>query len=405
MDRSKRFFPNDGTLISFDPEREIPLHLALLVTKYPPSKSTFCNADGQPRKYALYGFFAGTLSVAHGLFMISLPDCAYANTPIEGALPIEWAERYLKCAEEMIPLIPEEPAGPRSSGISFTLVCYSAIAAVIRKDPQHVSDMASYVSAVVTDDDEPPYDEWICGRAGFLYLLRLVALHLPQHAHLIPTSANEEVIEALLRRSPDKPDPWRFLGGIYLGLGHGWMGIITQILLSDPKQSSLCRPWIVHLINEQLPDGNWNKFVESPDHKDNNASDWLQIGHGAPGMVVGLMAIRPIYDSAGDREMVDSIDNAIVKAQDVIWARGSLTKESCLQHGAAGNSLVLLDRKRKATFLAQSTARFMEPKLANGSLEASSSPYGLHRGLVGTIWAMIEYERNRSGVMPSFNDA
>jgi len=31
-------------------------------------------------------------------------------------------------------------------------------------------------------------------------------------------------------------------------------------------------------------------------------------------------------------------------------------------------------------------------------------PIGLHRGLMGTIWAMCEFQAGRSGVMPTFNE-
>ena len=185
------------------------------------------------------------------------------------------------------------------------------------------------------------------------------------------------------------------------------MGILPQILLSDPSASRArqCRPWIERLIREQLDDGNWNLFVIAAENKDKNGSDLVQITHGAPGVVVALLAMRPIYAEASDDTMVASIDRAINKAQDVIWEQGLLRKESCLLHGASGNSLALLDRERQATFLAKSTNTVTEAGLADGTLEASSSPYGLHRGLMGTIFAMCEYRIGRSGIMPSFNDA
>lgn len=98
--------------------------------------------------------------------------------------------------------------------------------------------------------------------------------------------------------------------------------------------------------------------------------------------------------------MVSLIDEAVSKAQEAIWTRGLLTKESCLVDGVSGNSLAFTNMERKATFLAKSTAEVTDTGIAEGSLDPSSSPSGLRRGWMGTIWAMLEYERARSGIMP-----
>ena len=402
-----RYLRNEGVLLSFSPEKEIPTHLSVLVTKYPPELSTFTSEDGSINDLDFYGLFSGPISVAYGLFLFSLPNNSYASTSVEGKVPLEWAKLYLAIAEQLARITPQAPVKSNHCGVLNHYTAFSAVSAAITKKDEYLHDLLSYIPAVLTEkDDETPLDEWIYGRAGFLYLLRLVVAHCPSAAALISPNTTTAIISAMLKRSPDSPEPWRFSNRLYLSIGHGWFSPIVQILLSDssPDYARQFRPWIVRMLADQLPSGNWYKFVNDPECKSYQTSEFIQIGHGAPGMVLGLLAIRPVYESLGDHSICDSIDSAILKAQDIIWERGLLTKETCLQHGAAGNSLVLLDRDRKATFLANSVASVTQAGLADGSLEGSSSPSGLHRGLIGTIWAMSEYQQGRSGIFPSFND-
>jgi hypothetical protein len=145
-------------------------------------------------------------------------------------------------------------------------------------------------------------------------------------------------------------------------------------------------------------------FVDLPECASYQTEEFIQIGHGGPGMLIGLLAVHPISQILGHTEMCTRIDQAVDNAQEVIWERGLLTTEPCPQHGAPGNSLVLLDRRRKATFPCERCAEVTRVGLEDGSLDPSSSPIGLHRGLMGTIWAMCEFQAGRSGVMPTFNE-
>ena len=296
----------------------------------------------------------------------------------------------------------------RECGLMNHLIVFPAVSAIITKDTKHVNELISYLPAVVADptDGSAPNDEQLYGRAGYLYLIRLVIAHVPSATKVIPSSAVPDIIDAMLRRSPDSQHPWRFVNRLLLGLGHGWMAVIAQILLSDPSsiRAKQARPWVTRMISEQQSSGQWDRYVNGSDFEEAHSSAFVQIGHGAPGMLLGLLAIRPVYENMGDDEICASIDAAVNKAQDIIWERGILTKETCLSHGAAGNSIVLLDPRRKATFLAKSVSDVTRAGLADGSVEGSSSPSGLHRGLMGTILAMWEYQQGRSGHFPSFND-
>lgn len=400
-----RCFPNPGHILPFNPTVEIPRHLEILITTYPPKPETFFGDDGTaPNELTFSGLFSGPTSIAYFFYLISLPTCRYASIPIGGEIPIVWAKRYLAISKELVEKYPASvpPVESRNCAIVNEICCFATVSALVYQSEEHVKELVGYLPTVSSDDpvgeDEPVY-----GRAGYLFLLRTISTYTPSLAHLIPSSAVPSIISVILKR-PMKE--WRFVERPYIGIGHGWFGILVQIILSDPTYTKQLRPDVMRIIHEQRDDdGNWNKFANEGDEVSSYQMDELiQIGHGAPGMVVGLLAIRPIYAQQNDQEMVSRIDTAIEKAQNVIWERGLLTKESCLQHGAAGNSLALFDIGRKGTFLAKSVREECVSGVADGSLDPSSSPSGLHRGLAGTIWGMMEMERGRNGVFPSFDD-
>ena len=259
------------------------------------------------------------------------------------------------------------------------------------------------------DHLEASQNEYVYGRAGYLYLLRLVSTHLPSAAKLVE-DAKKQVIDVMISVGPsplsETKNPWYFVGKPYLSVGHGWLGCIDQILHTDPSpgRAAQLRPFLLRIIDLQLESGNWRKFIDEQGVNETDLDMFVQWGHGAPGVVSGLFGLRGIYEAVGDKEMVGIIDEAVAKAQDVIWQRGNLTKASCLCHGLSGNSLALTDMERKGTFLALGTEDKIEAGLKDGSLEASSSPSGLHRGLAGTIWAMAEYARGRYGIYLSYNE-
>lgn len=73
-------------------------------------------------------------------------------------------------------------------------------------------------------------------------------------------------------------------------------------------------------------------------------------------------------------------------------------------HGAAGNSLVLLDDARRAAFLAMSVQGTVDLVVNDGSVEPSDGDSGLHKGIAGRNACMIEYSNRTFGQCSSFND-
>lgn len=169
--------------------------------------------------------------------------------------------------------------------------------------------------------DPQSENELLYGRAGYLYLLRLVKASFmddPKTLALI-TDTQDDVVDAIL----DSPRPWKWQGKVYIGAVHGAIGIITQIVLCNPqKYAPKLETDLAVLLTYQFESGNFPSSV--PVEKDR----LVQICHGAPGVVVSLNSIKQYFPA-----LLEKIDKAIVKARQCIWERGLLTKEPCQCHG------------------------------------------------------------------------
>ena len=398
-----RYLAHDGKIIPFNVDEELPAHLSFLVTKYPPNRETFESVEPESEENMNnLGLFSGPISIAYVLFVLSKAE----DRVVEGKRLSEWTKQYLEMARGWMEgeAYGENPVTSEDCAVGNNRTCFAAIASVVYQDQKLVEEILSYVPGVLADTSlaKAPSNEYILGRAGFLYLLRLISTWFPAMTEKV-AAAKQQIIEKIISQGPKQ---WLFVRMPYLSVGHGWLGIIVEILMTDPtsERAAELRPLVERIIKQQGSDGNWPKYMdEVPAEK--NPSLWIQWGHGAPGVVNGLSSLRPIYDKVGDSEMVSRIDQAIANSQGIIWKEGLLTKESCLCHGASGNSLALTDMAQKGTFLAYSTEAVTSRGLADGSLEASSSPGGLQRGLAGTIWAMHEYKLAKPlGTYISFND-
>ncbi|ORX38509.1 hypothetical protein BD324DRAFT_621140 [Kockovaella imperatae] len=396
-----RCLPNDGTFRSFDADSEIPRHASILVTRFPPAISTFNKAED------CLGFYSGPTSIAYSFFLLKddLPPS------IEGKSPIEWAKAYLETAKELLetsfdPKHQLRNVGTSFCGITCETLCRALTEAVVYDDAALLEPLFQYAPEI-NETTPSTLDEWVLGRAGYLYNLRAAAHYFPSISSKTQPII-KKVVESMLEHAPDSKEPWKFAGDYYLGTAHGWIGNLTAILLSDPspERAKQLRPYFVDILRQQLPNGNWRGFADihvvNPEKPKENREVWIQFGHGGPGFVCSFLAIRHLYE--GDEEFLRMVDEAVNRAQDCIWQRAYLTKESSILHGAAGNSLALLDQKQKETLLAVSTQEEVDKANEAGTHEPSNSSSGLHRGLAGRIWAMVQYKKGQSGVFPTYND-
>jgi hypothetical protein len=194
----------------------------------------------------------------------------------------------------------------------------------VSRDLGDVRKFVGSVEQIMGVEDYP--DEMLYGRAGTLYLLRMVR-HWVRGSEGLVDPAIAEVSNMILNRGPE----WRWHGRRYLGAVHGDIGIVTQLVLTSPELAPRLRPVVERLLEMQLPDGNWPSSEESGG---SGGKGLVQFCHGAPGFVLSLLAIGPHFPELGEQ-----FDAAIAKGRECIWSQGLLKKEPSLCHGIFGNAL------------------------------------------------------------------
>jgi hypothetical protein len=191
-----RYFKNDAPLARRDPHKQLLASLERIVTKYPPNSV-------QPGG----GIYHGPVSIGYLFFVL---DRIYG----EGTVKVQnldlgiWAVAYLKRAKDEIKSYP----GPDKErcGISTDIMCLVAIDAVMTRDKDMVRELCDFAD-VVTERDA--CNEWLYGRAGYLYLLRFVKLCFsddPEVKGMIDDTADEVIDEIM-----ESEKPWIWHGKAY----------------------------------------------------------------------------------------------------------------------------------------------------------------------------------------------
>ena len=285
-----------------DPRRQLEACLNRLVTQHPP-------AEIKPGG----GLFKGPISVAYTFLVLQQ---LYPDLLIEEHALGTWSAAYLKQAQDNISTYPGPTVG--KTGIMDDIMALLAIGAASSKDVDLAANLCDY-SAEVIDPDSG--NELLYGRAGYLYFLRLIKASFtddPKTLQLI-TDTQDDVIDAIL----DTPRPWKFHGKVYIGAMHGAVGIITQIVLTNPQRyAPKLEAELAVLLTYQYEGGNFPGTV--PPERDR----LVQICHGAPGVVVSLLSIREYFPA-----LKEKIEKAIAKGRECVLERGLLTKEPCICHG------------------------------------------------------------------------
>ena len=96
------------------------------------------------------------------------------------------------------------------------------------------------------------------GRAGALYILRIMRTWLSDLAKAINPVIKSLVDEILSQQA------WVWSGKEYLGPVHGDIGIVTQVVLSDPSYAAKLESKLLSLLKLQDDEGNW-PVVEGKD--------------------------------------------------------------------------------------------------------------------------------------------
>lgn len=350
--------------------------LETIVREYPPQKTW-----APPLK----GLWNGPTGIAYLFLRASAeqPDLLVAGRPARS-----WAEAYLGGTRDAAGMVfaPAEKCGVSSEALAYLAVR----AAVSGDDAACVEEFLAHVPTVV---EGPAEVEWHSGRAGMLYLVRVVRRWCPGSSAALDEAA------ALLRASivADGPD-WAFHGNRYIGAVHGDIGTLTQVALSRPTddEKKKLQEWLVRLLDWQKEDGNW------PVNEQVDPRPYVQFCHGAPGFVQSLQSIRPLFPDIDDR-----IGETITRGNALVWKEGLLKKEPNLCHGAFGNFLSLpLDQRD--VFLEQSTPASISQARLKDPSQFEKANYGFEFSLLtgywpGAAWACLVSDNPEAGFI-GYND-
>lgn len=366
-----RYFRNDAPLARRDPHKQLLSSLGRLITEHPPHH---VEPGG--------GLYYGPISVAYLFYALHnlYPDLKLDDYPLN-----TWSAAYIEQAQTHIKDFP--PPSPSKCGVSNDIMSLLALYAVTAQDPDTVKELCDHAAVMLEPETN---NDWMFGRAGYLYLLRLVRGAFAHHKatlELIEDTA-DEVIDNIMA----SPRPWKWHGKAYVGAVHGAIGIITQIVLTDPSWAPKLEAELGALLSYQYESGNFPSSL--PPGRDR----LVQFCHGAPGVVSSLLSIRPYFP-----ELHERIDRVITKGRECIWERGLLTKEPCLCHGITGNALAL-DGKQFDHFMTYTTGHEIKSMGKDGMLEKSDDPSALWCGEAGRAWAWAVADKQIDKRLLGYND-
>jgi lanthionine synthetase-like protein len=337
----ERHIPNtlDPLTLKDEPETLLRSALQRILNSSPP-QSNYTKAQ-------LGGILRGHTGIAYLFLQV------YASLPrlqIHGYSSLHWAQAYIS-GQRPGPLALE----PGNCGLGSECLSHPAVKACITKDLNDVRSFLSSLPQILAparparqssaegmdvDADAASLDPFpsdlLSGRAGTLYLLRLIRHWVPHSAPLVELYI-VHLTERILATDDDGHGNWLFSGERYIGAAHGDIGIITQLIVTTPPLAPRLESKLESLLDLQLPDGNWPSTVPyGPDDASPQKpkADLIQWCHGAPGVILSLLSLRPFFP-----KLWDKIDITIEKGRQLTWEKGLLRKEPSLCHGILGNAL------------------------------------------------------------------
>ena len=357
-----------------DAHDELVQSLTRLVTTYPP---------GSLRPSG--GLYYGPLSIAY--LLLCLHEC-YPDLQLRNCTLRTWASEY----RQKVVAHPSQSRGPTvdKCGVIDQGMTNLALEAAFDRNVNAATCFVEWANTIA--ESERAGNEWLYGRAGVLYFLRLIRRTWAETASISQTL--DLTASKLIRSIMDAERPWIWHGKNYVGAVHGTIGIITQIVLTRPSVASELEGELQAILDEQfLPDsGNFPSSL--PAGRDR----LVQFCHGAPGVITSLMSLRYHFPNLHER-----IDAAILRGQACIVKRGILTKESCLCHGTSGNALVL-EGDGLDCLMNHTTASMMARMVEGGVWESSDHPEGLYTGEAGRAWAWAVVDRQLEKRFLGYND-
>lgn len=359
---------------------QLLLSLTRIVKNSPPQKPW---ADGFKSKPL--GFWTGPTCIAYLFLWVAKTR---PEIDIEGHTPAEWCLKYLDCGSE-------ELTGPKDLngwGVKNEFFAYNTVKAAATQDLSYVTKLTDAITNVFECPDSE--NEYLSGRAGTLALLRVVKYFVPSAGAQV-TACVRPLVEHVLSSVP-----WSFGGHRYIGAAHGDIGILTQVILSDPefaRGNAIVEAQLSELLDQQTPSGHWMILA----HSTRGGDDVVEFCHGSPGFIISLIAIRGFINNP---EIRARADKAIELGRQEVWEKGLLRKQPNLCHGITGNMLALEKLEQKEHFMAHATAEKMDEGIVNGDFVKGVDQYGLQWGEAGRAWGWLIMDTGMDLQWPGYTD-
>ncbi|XP_030766616.1 glutathione S-transferase LANCL1-like [Sitophilus oryzae] len=263
-------------------------------------------------------------------------------------------------------------------------------------------------SKVVKNTSSDLANEYLYGRAGYLYALLYV------NKHVSPSPFNESVIRSVisaiftcgetlakhLKIEKDCPLMFEWHNTKYLGAAHGISGIIYLLLqardyLLEDELNNLIKPTIQFLTTLRFPTGNFPSSLGP-----GKADKYVQWCHGAPGFLYMYCAAYRVF---GEQHYLYSA----LKCADIIWWRGLLKKGYSLCHGVAGNAYCFIElfqttKDEKHLYRAIKFAEYCLDHTKNREQCTPDRPMSLFEGISGPMYLLLDLQEPENAKFPGF---
>jgi Lanthionine synthetase C-like protein len=156
------------------------------------------------------GLYYGPVSIAY-LFFVLQP--LYPELQVESRGLGEWSAAYLSRAQKDMMSYP----GPERNkcGVSDDIMAMLVLDAISTRDAELVHELCDFADVVTEPGAE---NEWLYGRAGYLYLLRLVRACFAKNdeVKVLVNETADEIIDEIM----ESPRPWKWHGKPYGAFPH-----------------------------------------------------------------------------------------------------------------------------------------------------------------------------------------
>ncbi|KAF8429273.1 hypothetical protein EV426DRAFT_557621 [Tirmania nivea] len=306
----------------------------------------------------------------------------------------DWSAEYLSLEPHPSRTRAAGAISVNNCGVATELLVRATVGACLARDETRVEEVCAMeiiVNAMPEDAGSGGSNEWLYGRSGYLYLLRMLRKYFPAAPAGLKEALDSATLKTVARimhdwRACPEGVGWMWHGKRYLGAAHGVAGIITQVVMSCRAAGTAIpaelEDIVSDLLDQQLDSGNW------PGSRGSSWDELVQFCHGAPGMLICLQEIRESFPA-----LLRQIDSACARARAVVEQRGLLTKPPSLCHGITGNALALGEEEGLGRFLGYTTREYLErhERLFRGlgAGELADEGFGLFTGEGGRAWSFL----------------